>query len=53
MDGGIQVILDLITSCFIVLILFLLIEKKFKGKERFLGYFIIATLLFILIQHQH
>jgi len=44
------VVLDLITACFIVLILFLLIEKKFKGKERFLGYFIIATLLFIVIR---
>lgn len=46
-------ILDLITACFISFILYLLIEKKFKGKERFLGYIIIATLLFVIIQHQH
>lgn len=34
-DGGVKLYLDLISSFFVALILFLLIEKKFKGKERF------------------
>jgi cytosine/uracil/thiamine/allantoin permease len=40
--------LDLFVSFFIAFIVYLLVEKKFKGKERFLGYYAIGLLLFVL-----
>jgi hypothetical protein len=46
--GGVSVYLDLFASFFIALIVYSLIEKKLKGKERFLGYYGIGMLLFVL-----
>jgi len=48
MGGFLIVYLDLFSSILVAFILFCLIEKKFKGKERFLGYYLLAILLFIL-----
>ena len=38
----------LVASIMVALILYFLIEKKLKDKERFMGYFGIAVLLFVL-----
>lgn len=38
----------LFASVMVALILYFLIEKKLKDKERFMGYFGIAVLLFVL-----
>lgn len=41
-------IVDILASVLIAVILYFLIERKYKGKERFLGYFLIALLVFML-----
>ena len=38
----------LFAAVMVALILYFLIEKKLKDKERFIGYFGIAVLLFVL-----
>lgn len=43
-----EIYLDLFCSLMIGLNLYFIIEKKFKGREVYIGYFGVAILLFIL-----